>query len=197
MLSFFKLMIMESPWCWWCCHSYPMENELHIPYKYDERRNKFQTTGHFCSWSCMKAYALDKHGVNQGGIICSNISLLKKRMMNAEGKKYTVTSTAPNRYALTKFGGTMSIDEFRQSTSAKVQVRLPNEMHVVHEVIQVPEKAPATGRCGVSPNVLLDRIDKSSTSTNEPLKLKRSKPTKKAAKATDSSLNFLIQSKPI
>jgi len=143
----------------------------------------------------MKAYALDKHGVNQGGIICSNISLLKKRMMNAEGKKYTITSTAPNRYALTKFGGTMSIDAFRQSTSAKVQIRLPNEIHTVHEIIQIPEK-PVVAQCdGTMTSALMKKIVGSSTSTNEPLKLKRSKMTKKAAKATESSLNFLVQSK--
>ena len=60
-------------WCWWCCH--PFEGDtLELPYKYDEKRNKFYTCGGFCSWSCMKRYAIDKYGITRGGIICSNKS---------------------------------------------------------------------------------------------------------------------------
>ena len=40
-----------------------------MPYKHDEKRNRFDTSGNFCSWSCMKSFALDRHGITKGSII--------------------------------------------------------------------------------------------------------------------------------
>ena len=97
-------------WCWWCCH--PFESEaLQLPYGYDDRRKRFSTLGNFCSWSCMKSYALDTYGLTKGSIICGNISLMRKRMYN----KLSSVKKAPNRYALDVFGGTMTIEEFRKN----------------------------------------------------------------------------------
>ena len=56
-------MTMSEPYCWWCCHPFPGPS-LHYPYKYDERTKHFTTTGHFCSWECMKSYALDQNYPN-------------------------------------------------------------------------------------------------------------------------------------
>lgn len=97
-------------WCWWCCH--PFESEaLQLPYGYDDRRKRFSTLGNFCSWSCMKSYALDTYGLTKGSIICGNISLMRKRMYN----KLSSVKKAPNRYTLNVFGGTMTIEEFREN----------------------------------------------------------------------------------
>lgn len=183
-------------WCWWCCHPFPEECEVHLPYKYDDRRKRFYTTGHFCSWSCSKAYVLDKHGVNKGGIICGNISLMK-RSMSSPDKKYTPTSVAPDRNALKVFGGTLTIEEFRQTTAVQIRVHYPNETHTLHTVVIPPEKDEyqTGGGRGTNTNAnLMSKIETSSTSTNEPLKLRRSKPTKKATVASTSSLNFLLKS---
>ena len=54
-------------WCWWCCHAFDGE-PLQMPRRHDPMRNKFTTQGHFCSWSCMKAFAVDKFGVNAGSV---------------------------------------------------------------------------------------------------------------------------------
>lgn len=60
-------------WCWWCCH--PFEGTaLSMPHKHDERRNKFYTSGNFCSWSCMKTYTIDKY-IWGGNFITSNCNL--------------------------------------------------------------------------------------------------------------------------
>ena len=49
-------------WCWWCCHTFEGV-PLSMPYKHDERRNKFYTSGNFCSWSCIKHTRLISTGV--------------------------------------------------------------------------------------------------------------------------------------
>jgi hypothetical protein len=59
----------------------------------------------------MKSYALDAYGLTKGSIICGNITLMRKRM---HGKLSSIKK-APNRYDLKVFGGTMTIDEFRQN----------------------------------------------------------------------------------
>ena len=97
-------------WCWWCCHPFESES-LQLPYGYDDRRKRFSTLGNFCSWSCMKSYALDTYGLTKGSIICGNISLMRKRMYN----KLSSVKKAPNRYTLNVFGGTMTIEEFREN----------------------------------------------------------------------------------
>jgi hypothetical protein len=82
---------------------------LKMPKKYDELRRKFYTQGAFCSWSCMKSFAIDKYGVNFGGRICGNIICMRKQMYGVVGP----VKLAPNRYELQVFGGPMTIEEFR------------------------------------------------------------------------------------
>ena len=71
-------------WCWWCCHTFEGV-PLSMPYKHDERRNKFYTSGNFCSWSCMKTYAIDKYGCNRGGLICGNMVMMRRKLFNKIG----------------------------------------------------------------------------------------------------------------
>ena len=114
-------------WCWWCCH--PFEGTpLNIPVKYDDRRKKFDTTGNFCSWSCMKTYALDKYGVGRGSLVCSNMVMMRRRMYG--GKLESVTP-APWRYRLNVFGGDMTIEEFRSNQTVDAEIPKPVDIKPV------------------------------------------------------------------
>ena len=98
-------------WCWWCCH--PFEGTpLNMPVKYDDRRKTFNTTGNFCSWSCMKTYALDKYGCGKGSMITSNMVMMRRRMYEKQALDRVVP--APWRYRLKVFGGDMTIEDYRQ-----------------------------------------------------------------------------------
>lgn len=105
-----------KPVCWWCCHAFEAES-LHFPYAFTA--NVFYTTGHFCTWACMKAYAIDKNRLGE----CEYITLMRKRM---EGK-ITSTKKAPSRYMLDTFGGTLTIEEFRQ-VSPNTIIKIPGEI---------------------------------------------------------------------
>ena len=122
---------MSNVCCWWCCHPFPGPS-LHYPYKYDDRRRHFSTTGYFCSWECIKSYAMDTAGA-RAGEVQMNIALMRKQ---ANNNKYISTRPAPKRLALKMFGGTLSIEEFRASTS-NVFVTMPWETHIIPIVASV------------------------------------------------------------
>lgn len=102
--------------CWWCCHTFD-GTALHWPYKF--KSNVFSTTGYFCSWGCMKAYAFDKGRTDTYEFIV----LMKKRI---ETKIGSAIVRAPKKECLKMFGGQMSIEEFR-GIEKPIFVSMPNE----------------------------------------------------------------------
>lgn len=121
---------MKQPVCWWCCHAFEWD-PLHFPYAFTA--NTFYTTGNFCSWECMKAYAIDKNRLGE----CEYITLMRKRM---EGK-ITATKKAPSRYTLEMFGGALSITDFRKGVP--VVIKIPGEIFQQQEVFR--EDKPIDG----------------------------------------------------
>lgn len=121
----------EDLWCWWCCHGFDWE-PIGFPHKYDDLKDRFYTSGRFCSFECVKAYNLDRDSATKG-MNAMWILLMKKRMTRSTSP----IRCAPRRQALKQFGGTMGIDEFR-NPSAPVQVILPNEIRQYQEVLYTP-----------------------------------------------------------
>ena len=179
---------MTSSCCWWCCH--PFEGDaLNLPYKYNDRTNQFTTMGYFCSWGCMKAFNLDTHGINKGGIIAANISLMRKHMC----KKLTSIKPAPSKYTLRMFGGKYSIEEFRKFSESNNYpiIIMPDKPHNFIDVQVLDNKCYKN----TTPHELtheqlgmkMDKISNAKTAT-EPLKLKRTRPLKR----NDTNLENLI-----
>ena len=163
-------------WCWWCCH--PIDGvTLEMPYKYDERNKQFCTTGYFCSWSCMKAYAIDKHGSTHGGRICGNMQLMRKRMFGVMGH----VEPAPNRYVLEVFGGDVTIEEFREKLNKDVTP--PKVVDVAPfldrriPIVSTPERNVVEEATGLS--------------------LKREKPLKRTHNNLESALGLVIKPKQL
>jgi hypothetical protein len=171
-------------WCWWCCH--PWEGpDLHLPYKYDDKTKKFTTLGHFCSWNCIKAYNTDKYALSRAGEIGMYITLMHKQTTN----KLELIPSAPSRYALKVFGGTLDIEEFRKSDGNSM-VTMPNETHKLHGVVETG-KREVKKLTQAALDVKMDEISRSTTK-NETLKLKRNKPLKrdKGASVFEKSLGI-------
>jgi len=166
-------------WCWWCCHSFD-DAPLSMPYRYDDRRNKFYTAGNYCSWSCIKSHAIDKYGVNRGGIVCGNIIIMRKKMYNQIGS----VKCAPNRFKLVEFGGDMTIEEFRENlTKDQGDYKPVDTAPVIDNVIPI-----------ISNTKKMDEI-KNATATNSSLKLKRTKPLKRNHNNLESALGLVITPK--
>ena len=182
--------------CWWCCHPFEGE-EYHMPYKYDDRRNKFSTTGIFCSWSCMKALAIDKYGTTKGGQICQYITLMRKRATS----NLSCIHRAPNRFNLKMFGGTLTIEEFRNVSKDNFPVlQMPNESHIMPHLSKYHRETdtPSIGlNTDSSARNLRDKMNEinNSSSRNEPLRLKRPKPLKRDENNLEKTLGIVRSKK--
>lgn len=148
-----------KPHCWWCCHPFEWDS-LHYPYSFVS--NVFYTTGHFCSWGCMKAYAIDRGKFDT----CEYITLMRKRM---EGK-ITSTKPAPKRQALTIFGGSLSIDDFRND-KITVNVKIPGDCVFMEQTVDVKDNVSSL------------------------IKLKREKPLERSKSKLETSLGIIRKKK--
>ena len=158
---------MTEVCCWWCCHG--ADNLLGMPTNYNKYTGEFQTRGHFCSWSCMKAYILDNNNDILSGKLNSYMFLMRKNIYDA----YSPITKAPARSRLTMFGGDMTIEEFRSSV---VKVEKP--------VDGTPKHKTAPSEVQVIPFETTMRKEKlheinNTTASNEPLRMKREKPLKR------------------
>jgi len=159
--------------CWWCVHPMVDCRPLHMPFKYDDRLDVFSTTGEFCSWECMKAFALDMN-TSRSGEIQSFIAMMRMKTFG----KYTALKAAPKRQALKIFGGPLSIEEFRRCSHHGVPVYVPYEKYIFPTIKTVTVTAPSV-----------------ETSSDEPLKLKRDKPLKRTASKLESALGITRKTK--
>lgn len=168
-------------WCWWCCHEPPGEF-IHMPIKQHKISRKFVTVGNFCSWECMKAYALEKYGTHAGGIICMHMRSMRedKRIIRA----------APPRIILKQFGGTMDIDEFRKKLDTSIRVAIPDMEHKLYQIVE--QVKPATHSVGGDDSKMNSIM--SSNCDDDSLRLKRTKPLKRDAKNNlENSLGLSIK----
>jgi hypothetical protein len=177
--------------CWWCVHPLPQLPCYHLPIKYDEMRKKYITKGNFCSWECMKAYALS---LNTAKVyeMCSWIALMRK---HAYGKVIPLIA-APNRYSLKCFGGPYTIEEFRACFgNTPPPVSWPDSVQI-HQKIGADPQVPAisVARSNSNSNSKLRAIEESQ-STGDTLKLKRNKPLARTTSKLESALGITRKAK--
>jgi hypothetical protein len=131
----------------------------------------------------MKAHTFDKYGLNMGGIIMGNIIVLRK-------KQYSTVApirSAPWRFALKVFGGSMSIEEFRKNETNDTQAAataapFPEEKtESVEFVRRITHSRMSDSK--------LQEIS-SSIGSNETLRLKRTKPLKRDENNLEKTLGI-------
>lgn len=156
--------------CWWCCHTFEGQ-ELHLPYK------KNQTMGVFCSWECMKSFAIERFKTGKSLEVFTLMTHMRKVMTG----KVSMVESAPSRYSLKMFGGPLSIEEFRKTTEKKIKYVLPDEKYKIPIVIQT-YKASENTQSVKDVNEKMASIQNSVGSSNT-LKLKRNKPLQRDVKS--------------
>jgi hypothetical protein len=159
-----------------------------MPYKYDDKLDRFYSTGQFCSWGCCKAFALDRYGTNRGSITSQMIATKRLKM---NGGKSVFTIKAPSRYNLEMFGGDMTIEQFRNVSKDDFPIfQMPNEVYVLPITAGKNGITPVHTRPSSCIPNKMDEINQSSTH-NEPLRLKRPKPLKRDQNNLETSLGIV------
>jgi len=171
--------------CWWCCH--PWDGRfLHLPFKYINKTKQLKTMGNFCSWGCMKAYNFDKNGDIKSGSINS---LINKLHRDLTGKLVNIKK-APDRYVLESFGGTYSIEEFRNlKDGGRPIINYPNQIFLIQNVIK-PVDISFKELTSTELENKLKTITNASSNNSNSLKLKRNKPLKRELNNLELSMGI-------
>ena len=90
--------------CWWCCHSFDTEAR-YAPTRFDEKRSRYCVIGNFCSWQCAKSYSDSPNTPSKTSILCRMFAEMYGALVDIP--------PAPPKEILNAFGGTLSIEEFR------------------------------------------------------------------------------------
>ncbi len=128
----------------------------------------------------MKRYAIDKYGITRGGIICSNIIIMRKKLYNKLGS----ITMAPLREQLDVFGGDLTIDEFRSNNIVDKEKPMDIDSKPLEDRV-IP----------ISSNHVKMNEIRNATGKNETLKLKREKPLKRNQNSLETALGLIIKPK--
>lgn len=175
--------------CWWCVHSLPQLPCIHLPTRYDDKRDRFETKGNFCSWQCAKAWALAENS-SRSGEIQMILMMMRRRAIG----HYTPLWPAPKREALKIFGGSMTIEEFRSFgglveppiihwPDQKRHVPIVGGATAVTETVDAPVATPAKDKTRL-------KAIQNSTSSSDTLKLKRMKPLARSESKLENVLGI-------
>lgn len=181
--------------CWWCVHALPQLPCIHLPTRYDEKCDRFETKGNFCSWQCAKAWALDQNSARSG-----EMQMILMMMRSRAVGRYTPLWPAPKREALKIFGGTMTIEEFR-SYGGLVEppiVHWPDQRRHVPIIGGTATPVTETGDAPVA-TAAKDRgrlkAIQNSTNSSDTLKIKRNKPLARAESKLENVLGITRKEK--
>jgi hypothetical protein len=101
------ITVNENTRCWWCHHSFNAP-AIQLPENY--YNDTFYCIGHFCSYNCAKAYNISLNDI----LIHKRESLINLMYYKTYGY-YINIKAAPHWFTLKKYGGILSIDEYRHS----------------------------------------------------------------------------------
>ena len=111
LISSFTQEITDETVCFYDCHPFSGER-FAFPISFDANKNEFVCWGNFCSFECAKTFIHESHHPKKE----THFSLLSCLIRKMYGT-YTEITQAPNKFLLKKFGGPLSIEEFRSKTS--------------------------------------------------------------------------------
>lgn len=131
--------------CWHCTFSFDGPPKM-VPVRYVQIKNTWTTVGAFCSWSCAKAWQQIRAPYNTPIQRMWLVQLAKQNF----GYDKNIIHPAPDPWILKRFGGTLTIQEFRSLSGSEPcetlhPPLLPACMAIVHgSVLGATRKISAT-----------------------------------------------------
>jgi hypothetical protein len=160
--------------CWWCCHTFDGV-PIPLPFRYEHHLDVFFVKGVFCSWPCAKTYNWSQNHMDSPSR-SQYLFLLKKRTLG----DLTPIKGAPHWSKLKMFGGTMTIEDFRNGGCTKAITSnvcpCSQETSVMELDPEQRERMEASSKLYGTPKSRTINFEDVSTSKNETLRLRRNKP---------------------
>ena len=100
---------------------------------HDYNNSVFYTIGDFCSLECSTRYAYENYDIYE---IIPIINLYNNIVLNRIDK----INMAPNRMTLKKFGGPVSIEQYRNNVNNLYNVNIPIIMHLNNNISKYEHK---------------------------------------------------------
>jgi hypothetical protein len=96
--------------CFWCCHDFSSD-PVFMPMSYTHLKEEFNVKGCFCSFNCCLAYMDNDSKYKKNRFLLSHMY----KIFTGESRlKPFDINPAPPRETLKKFGGFLSIEEYRE-----------------------------------------------------------------------------------
>lgn len=144
--------------CWWCAHDIegpvvgcPVTHRRVIDPHTHEKRDGFRFLGYFCSWPCARAYGethlsnndnMQQLGQFMYAVLLFIVRKLRKVGLIEENFHPPHVRPAPHFSLLKKFGGSLTIEEFRRQTeldNGKELTVVPDWMPIIPAGMKVTE----------------------------------------------------------
>ena len=172
--------IRTSISCWSC--TYPFDTPpLAMPYKYDERSNRFHTKGVFCSYGCMKRYNMTH--TRSSSHVYRVSYLISAMYRKLEGRLGSGVPPAPPVEQLQRFGGHLSIDAYRATARPRMAESMCTRQMDVHgapePIDALPCELSEAARNTANLRVASDRIQTAPRMATESLRLRRASAPKR------------------
>ena len=170
--------------CFWCCHSFA-HRPVVLPIR--DTGEYLQVMGNFCSPECAVAYLFDMR--QDSHTRWEQLALLYRVYGEACGGNI---HPAPHRTVLTLFGGSLSIQEYRQmiqSQKVRVDVHLPPMVSILATMDTKPIDFYDAGLTKNVNETVKERLQKA----EEVLRLRRTKPLKAWESTLDACINLKIK----
>jgi len=171
--------------CFWCCHTFT-HRPVVLPIR--DTGEYLTVTGNFCSPECATSYLFDMR--QDSHTRWEQLALLYRVYGEAcQGKIHP----APARTTLKLFGGTLTIQEYRnliQSHKVRVDVHLPPMVSILATMDTKPIDFYDASLTKNVNETVKERLQKA----EEVLRLRRTKPLKAWESTLDACLNLKIRS---
>lgn len=168
--------------CWWCCHEFS-DTPFVLPIK--KVNNRINAIGCFCSAECATSWNFNSDKRNDDiWESYSLLNLLYRKHLNGSVLKIKF---APPRESLIKFGGSLTIEEFRSSNSS-YNKKIKNICYPIISLIPQMEEVFMSIADKSNNYIPVDygRIKKA----NNDLKLKRNRPVTDPINTLESCMNL-------
>jgi hypothetical protein len=150
--------------CWWCRNGFSSP-AIQLPEDY--YNETFFCIGHFCSFNCMKSYNLNLN---------DNLSFKRESLMNLlyymTYSEYKNIIQAPNWMSLEEYGGTLTIEKFRENSIINTKEYLVLHPPLISRQMQIEESY----KLSKLKEVPIDKINKMYSEIDTEYTIKRNKP---------------------